>query len=165
MRCTHGVHACAHACAATYATNAADTNACPAGSSKITTEATCAAAAAFLGRTYSGFVSSPLFPSGCYLDTTAAPVAFVRLNKDPTGSAASVAQPLCRVIGAPPPCTPQGYRGRRTLWSSTAVVAQGHASNLRVLVRAPASTECRIQCPASAYPIPLGRRERARESS
>ncbi len=93
--------------------NAANTNACPAGSSKITTEATCAAAAAFLGRTYGGFSSSPLFPSGCYLDNTAAPGAFVRLNVDPTGAAASVAQPLCLGTGAPPATaasrTPTGY--------------------------------------------------------
>ncbi len=156
--------------------NDANTNVCRAGSSKITTEATCEAAAAFLGTPYSGFTllgQRSSRPSGCYVykditfQSTSPPTVY--FNPGATGAAFPDAKPLCNVTGAPPPCTPQGYRGRSTLWSSTALVAQGHASTLRVLVRAPASTERCIQCPASAqasvFPIPLGIGARVRESS
>jgi hypothetical protein len=87
-----------------YATNAANTNACPAGYSKITEVTTCKAAAAFLGRMFSGAFTSLLFPSGCYLRNLDTAVAFVYLNADPTGAANPTAQPLCLfgVLPQPP---------------------------------------------------------------
>ena len=93
-----------HLCAATFATNAANTNACAAGYSKITDDTTCKAAADFLVKPYGSNAllpfSLPSFPSGCYLDTAKSTVF---LNTHPTGAAASTAQPLCKVTGAPPP--------------------------------------------------------------
>jgi hypothetical protein len=92
--------------------NDADTNVCPAGSAKITDVTTCKAAAAFLGRMFSGFdfFSSPYLPSGCYLSY---PDIATYLNGNATGAAAINAQPLCRVTGAPPATaasrTPTGY--------------------------------------------------------
>ena len=95
--------------------NEADTNACPAGSSKITDFTTCQTAAAFLGRMFSGssIFSSLYFPSGCYLSYLNAAISSVYFNNDPTGKAVPSSQPLCRVTGAPPATaasrTPTGY--------------------------------------------------------
>jgi hypothetical protein len=98
-----------HVCAATYATNAANTNACEAGYSKITDPTTCRAAAAFLGTPYGNGISSTIQPSGCYLGGLG---PMVYLNTHPTGGASLSAQPLCQ-FGASPqppsPSTPQGY--------------------------------------------------------
>ena len=85
-----------HACAADYVLGTAKTNACPAGSAKITDVPTCQAAAAALVMTYAGSVSYSTSPSGCYLYLSA-----VRLNADPAGAAASGQQPLCTGTGAP----------------------------------------------------------------
>jgi hypothetical protein len=98
--------------------NDANTNACPAGSSKITDFTTCQTAAAFLGRMFSGssIFSSLLFPSGCYLSYLDIATSFVYFNIHPTGAAASGAQPLCRVTGAPPAtAAPAHLRG--TPWA------------------------------------------------
>jgi hypothetical protein len=90
-----------HVCAATYATSAANTDACPAGYSKITVATTCKAAAAFLGTPYNDFsVVSLERPSGCSLSTVNNPTVY--LNNDATGAAAATAQPLCLLFGVPP---------------------------------------------------------------
>ncbi len=92
-----------HVCAATYATNAASTNACPAGYSKITDITTCRAAAKALGTTYAGGNSLSTKPSGCYRSTvTQAATSFVYLNTDATGAADRDSQPVCKVTGTPP---------------------------------------------------------------
>jgi hypothetical protein len=91
-------YALAHACAADYVLGPANTNACLAGSAKITDVTACPAAAAALGNTYAGSVSQAQRPSGCYLDTGDGRVYF---NPSAPGAAAAGAQPLCRVTGAP----------------------------------------------------------------
>ncbi len=104
-------------CAAPYAMNDADTNACPTGSAKITTEATCEAAAVFLGTPYKGLTllfTRSSRPSGCYVFQPPSPPT-VWFNPDPTGASLLNAEPLCFVTGAPPPCTLQGYLGPITL--------------------------------------------------
>ncbi len=99
-------------CAATYATNAANTNACPAGYSKITDVTTCRAAAAFLGTPFGSVFGSSSKPSGCYLGTVNNPTVY--LNTDPTGAADADAQPICRfgVPSQPQPAHTSGaHRG------------------------------------------------------
>jgi hypothetical protein len=103
-------YALAHACAADYVLGPANSNACLAGSAKITDVTACPAAAAALGKTYAGSVSQALRPSGCYLDTGDGRVYF---NPTP-GAAASGAQPVCLGTGAPfptaaPPAHLKGY--------------------------------------------------------
>ncbi len=98
------------ACAADYVLGPANTNACLTGSAKITDVTACPAAAAALGKTYAGSVAQALRPSGCYLDTGDGRVYF---NPSAPGVAASGAQPLCRVTGAPfQPPPPAHLRGR-----------------------------------------------------
>ncbi len=99
-------------CAAPYAMNDAYTNVCPAGSAKITMEAMCQAAAAFLGTPYSGltlFLSRSSRPSGCYVYTVYTLLSpsppTVWFNPDPTGAPLLNAEPLCIVTGVPPPHT------------------------------------------------------------
>ncbi len=97
-----------HACAANYDLGPFNTNACLAGSAKITDVTACPAAAAALGKTYAGSVSQALRPSGCYLDTGDGRVYF---NPSAPGAAAPGAQPVCRVTGAPfqPPPPAHSY--------------------------------------------------------
>ncbi len=87
--------------AGTYATNAANTNACPAGYSKITTAATCQAAAGLIGKTYSSSVDQSDRPSGCYFFDSLVG-AIVRLNTHLTGGADPNSQPLCKGTGVAP---------------------------------------------------------------
>ncbi len=116
------VHICiqgyACACAADYVLGPANTNACLAGSAKITDVTACPAAAVALGKTYAGSVSQAQRPSGCYLDTGDGRVYF---NPSAPGAAASGTQPLCRVTGAPfQPPPPAHLRGRPG-WSTSRV--------------------------------------------
>jgi hypothetical protein len=108
------IRACAHArvCAADYGLGPANTNACRAGNSKITTEVTCRVAAGFLGKPYGGSTSYNYNPSGCYLNTS---VGSVYLNTHPTGGTAANAQPLCLGTGAPFQSPPPAHR-RDTPW-------------------------------------------------
>ncbi len=100
----------ADACAAEYVLGPANTNACLAGSAKITDVTACPAAAAALGKTYAGSVSPAQRPSGCYLDTGDGRVYF---NPSAPGAAAPNAQPLCLSTGAPfQPPSPALLRGR-----------------------------------------------------
>jgi hypothetical protein len=132
-------HMCAHthACAAGYTLGPANTNACLAGSAKITDVTACPAAAAAIMKPYVGSLSHAQRPSGCYLETA---VAFVYFNPSAPGGAFANAQPLCRVTGAPPPCTPQGY------------TVGG------VPVEYPGSAHCRCEYSASTeYPVSTAR--------
>jgi hypothetical protein len=119
VRVAHGVRACGCACSVL---GPANTNACLAGSAKITDVTACPAAAAALGKTYGGSVSQAQRPSGCYLDTGDGTVYF---NPSAPGAAAAGAQPVCRVTGAPfeppPPAHLRGRRGRSTWWSAVEV--------------------------------------------
>ena len=73
---------------------AANTNACPAGSSVITDAAQCQAAAATAGKTWYGSDSWSSYPRGCYGYTGN---SAVWLNTHPTGAAHPYDQPLCAV--------------------------------------------------------------------
>ncbi len=102
-------------CAGAYVSGAAGSNACPAGSVRIETEAACRTAATAAGKTVlSGFVvAMPDNPRGCYF-YTAANYAF--FNSDPAGAGDSYYQLLCAAsatTGAPPaaPIHTRGYTG------------------------------------------------------
>jgi hypothetical protein len=88
----------AHSRAADYVLGPANTNACPAGYSKITTAATCQAAAAAVLKPYGKSETHPSRPGGCFLDN--GNPSKVEFNTNATGAAFVNAQPLCR-FGAP----------------------------------------------------------------
>ncbi len=83
---------------------AAGSNACPAGSVRIETEAACRAAAASAGKTpsTSGFVeTTSTYPRGCYYTST----SYAYFNTHAVGAGNSM-QLLCAALvttGAPPP--------------------------------------------------------------
>jgi hypothetical protein len=69
---------------------APNTNVCPAGSARIGTAAACESAAAAIGKSYSGYMTVPGFPSGCFTNPP-----FVEFNDHPTGAPYPNMQPLC----------------------------------------------------------------------
>ncbi len=81
-------------CAGKLAWGALNTNACPAGSSVISDEAQCQAAAATAGKGWYGSASVSTDPRGCAWYTAGYGVA---LNTHPTGAANPDTQPLCAV--------------------------------------------------------------------
>jgi hypothetical protein len=87
---------CVRAAPLTYVGNYLGSNVCPAGYSKITTDAGCEAAGASLGYSYYGNFTYPAYPSGCIIEPTGA-----RLNLDPIGAGYSAFRPLCQISGAP----------------------------------------------------------------
>ncbi len=78
------------AAAALYDVNEYGTNVCRPGYSKISAEAACAAAAAFLAHTYLGGETNAAYPSGCFVTPTD-----VRLNLDAAGAGHLALRPLC----------------------------------------------------------------------
>ena len=78
--------------------NAANTNVCRSGYSKIADVPTCSAAAKALGKTYVNFETNSFYPSGCYNTASNGQVV---LNLDPTGAADPGYQPLCKITGEP----------------------------------------------------------------
>ena len=88
---------CVRAASLTYVGNYLGSNVCPAGYSKITTDAGCEAAGASLGYSYYGNFTYPAYPSGCFIEPSGA-----RLNLDPIGAGYSALRPLCQISGAPP---------------------------------------------------------------
>ncbi len=93
-----GTRTCACACAAEYVLGPANTNACPAGYSKIFVATTCQAAAAAVGKTYGTSETHVSRPGGCFLDS--GNPSKVDFNTNATGAAFVNTQPLCR-FGAP----------------------------------------------------------------
>jgi hypothetical protein len=93
-RCAAGGPLRARLCAG-FVDGAANTNACPSGSSKIGSEAACAGAAGVLGRAYGGIFGvrspTPDWPSGCF---SVGP-SLVSFNAHPTGAPLAKTQPLC----------------------------------------------------------------------
>ncbi len=90
-------------CAGAYVSGAAGSNACPAGSARIETEAACRTAAAAAGKTPgSPFVGTwSAYPRGCFYDTGSNNAWF---NTHTVGAGASGYQLLCAAIvttGAP----------------------------------------------------------------
>jgi len=79
----------------TYVGNYLGSNVCPAGYSKITTDAGCEAAGASLGYSYYGNFTYPAYPSGCFVEPSGA-----RLNLDPIGAGYSAFRPLCQISGS-----------------------------------------------------------------
>ncbi len=87
-------------CAGAYVSGADGSNACPAGSVRIATEAACRTAAAIAGKTFVAVETSPIFPRGCFYTT--ADIAW--FNAHAVGAGWSAAQPLCAALvttGAP----------------------------------------------------------------
>jgi hypothetical protein len=86
-------------CAGAYVSGAAGSNACPAGSVRIETEAACRTAVAAAGKTF-GFVETVSYiPRGCYHYTGS---NYVYFNAHAVGAGNSDAQLLCAVTtGAP----------------------------------------------------------------
>ncbi len=90
-------------CAGAYASGASGSNACPAGSVRIETEAACRTAAAAAGKTVrSGFVETyASYPRGCYYLTSDNTAYF---NTHAVGAGNSGNQLLCAALvttGAP----------------------------------------------------------------
>ncbi len=90
-------------CAGAYVFGSAGSNACPAGSVRIETEAACRTAAAAAGKTIweSYFVVTVTYsPRGCYHNT----YNYAYFNRDAVGAGNSDAQLLCAAttVGAPP---------------------------------------------------------------
>ena len=88
-------------CAGAYLSGAAGSNACPAGSGRIETEAACRSAAAFAGKTFGGVVTWSKYPRGCYYETTYDDAFF---NIHAVGAGESARQLLCAATvttGAP----------------------------------------------------------------
>jgi hypothetical protein len=56
-------------CAGAYVSGAAGSNACPAGSARIETEAACRTAVAAAGKTFYAVVTYAAYPRGCYYNT------------------------------------------------------------------------------------------------
>jgi hypothetical protein len=98
-------------CAGAYMVGFAGSNACPAGSVRIETEAACRTAAAATGKTASTsfVVTSSLAPSGCAFNPNTNQAQFNTFSGPGEGS--STRQVLCVAAGAPPrayshACTP-----------------------------------------------------------
>jgi hypothetical protein len=102
-------------CAGAYVSGAAGSNACPAGSVRIETEAACRTAAAAAAKTIpSNFVETdPGYPRGCYLTTNNA-----YFNTDAVGAGNSYSRLLCAALvttGAPS-CALHGSVGLAGVW-------------------------------------------------
>ncbi len=87
-------------CAGAYVSGAAGSNACPAGSVRIVTEAACRSAAMAAGKTAeldpTFFVeTSPRYPRGCYYTTLLDNAYF---NTDAVGAGESNSQLLCAAV-------------------------------------------------------------------
>ncbi len=97
-------------CAGAYVSGAVGSNACPAGSVRIETEAACRAAAAAAGKTIleSTFVQTlPYEPRGCYFWTSSNRAYF---NTHAVGAGSSGSRLLCATVTAGAPLK----RRRRT---------------------------------------------------
>ncbi len=88
-------------CAGAYVAGAAGSNACPAGSARIETEAACRTAAAAAGKTFDGVGTYSFFPRGCYYTTGSNNYAV--FNTHAVGAGQSGSQLLCAAVttGAP----------------------------------------------------------------
>jgi hypothetical protein len=76
---------------------ASGSNACPAGSVRIATEAACRTAATAAGKTFRYAETNAYYPRGCFYDTGSNVLVF---NTHAVGTGNSYAQPLC-ATGAP----------------------------------------------------------------
>ncbi len=90
-------------CAGAYVWGAAGSNACPAGSVRIETEAMCRTAAAAVGKTPgSPFMETLLYyPKGCYYFNND-----VYFNAHAVGAGVSRSQLLCAAVTTGAPSTP-----------------------------------------------------------
>ncbi len=98
-------------CAGAYVSGAAGSNACPAGSVRIETEAACRTAAAAAGKTFGSTSVEADYPRGCYIWTDDNKAYF---NPDAVGAGAPDARLLCAAVattGAPPRAPESGVCG------------------------------------------------------
>jgi hypothetical protein len=84
-------------CAGAYVSGAAGSNACPAGSARIESEAACRTAAVAAGKPFIGVWTESFVPRGCYYDTG---FNDARFNTHAVGAGHPSVQPLC-ATGAP----------------------------------------------------------------
>jgi hypothetical protein len=99
--CGTGRRAYACRAAGAFVSGAAGSNACPAGSVRIETEAACRTAVTAAGKTFSSVETHSSYPRGCYYITTS---TTAWLNTHAVGAGQSGSQPLCAALataGAP----------------------------------------------------------------
>jgi hypothetical protein len=103
-------------CAGAYVSGAAGSNACPAGSVRIETQAACRTAATAAGKTVSSFfvVTDPYVPRGCYYASSSASVYdnYAYFNPHPVGYGDFFYRLLCAVTSGAPrahTCACSGY--------------------------------------------------------
>ncbi len=88
-------------CAGAYVSGADGSNACPAGSARIETEAACRTAAAAAGKPFGSVVTYADSPRGCFYVTS---YNYAFFNADAVGAGLSSARLLCAALvatGAP----------------------------------------------------------------
>ncbi len=98
-------------CAGAYVSGAAGSNACPAGSVRIETEAACRTAATAAGKSFSAVETEPDWPRGCYTNNNNA-----FFNTHAVGTGRSFTQLLCAAgatAGAPFDAPPPHRRAQR----------------------------------------------------
>ena len=105
-------------CAGAYVSGASGSNACPAGSARIETEAACRTAAAAAGMTFGVVVTDYSSPRGCYYSTGFNAAYF---NAHAVGGGNSYYQPLCAAVTTGAPLTrrcadARALRGARGRW-------------------------------------------------
>jgi hypothetical protein len=108
-------------CAGAYVAGAAGSNACPAGSVRIETEAACRTAATAAGMTFGSTSVEADYPRGCYIWTDDNKAYF---NSGAVGAGAPDARLLCAAVattGAPPRalCGSAGHTGERRMGCGT----------------------------------------------
>jgi hypothetical protein len=118
-------------CAGAYVSGAAGSNACPAGSVRIETEAACRAAVAAVGKTAgSTFVETdPNYPRGCYYYSTLTNYAY--FNTHAVGAGWSTVQLLCAAaaVTTGAPLTHRASVRARVDWAVLAGGVQDNATN------------------------------------
>ncbi len=137
-------------CAGAYVSGAASSNACPAGSMRIATEAACRTAATAAGKTPNSAFGQTFsyYPRGCYYNTGTDKAYF---NTHAVGAGASNTQLLCAAIattGAPPPMLARVCAGACTgtcVCAWTHVDATGSCAIVRALCR-DAAVCARAEC-------------------
>ncbi len=127
-------------CAGAYLSGAAGSNACPAGSVWIATEAACRTAALAAGKIVpSAFVETdPYAPRGCYYASMSTSVYFnyAYFNPHPFGAGDSTYRLLCAVTSGAPPPPPLPVRTRAyTCACSGTVHVQRRVRELHAHVR------------------------------
>jgi hypothetical protein len=115
-------------CAGAYVSGAAGSNECPAGSTRIVTEAACRTAAASAGMTFGSTSVEANYPRCCYYYISPTDILAIDItayfNTHAVGAGEASSRPLCAAVattGAPlrAPCGSAGPTGERRVWCGT----------------------------------------------